>query len=257
MVTEEYKDIMKAAVAGGRVAAKYFGKALEIEGKSMPSDFRTKADMESEAAILKVLRRKFPDYNIFSEETGNIDKSSAYTFVIDPLDGTNNFVLGIPNFSTGIALMKHEEIIFSVAYNPLLKNIYYAEKGMGAFMNGKKITVNNESEIKNSTVSYVINYNTDKEHGWKVGVELEKMNVKRIMRNWSVILDFCLLATGKLEAIIVYGDIPLYDIATGKLIAKEAGAFITDYAGNKEKDKNTTFLATNGIKIHKEILKVL
>ncbi len=257
MITKEYNEIIRAAKAGGEIAKKYFGKVLEVEGKSMPCDFRTKADLEAEKAILKILKKGFPEYNIVSEEGGGTNKNSEYTFYVDPIDGTNNFVLGIPYFSTGIALFKGEEMVFSAVYEPVLGNIYYAQKGKGAFKNKKTICANKESDIKNSTVAYARNYKTPIEHSQKIIKTLEDRGVKRPTRFWSLILDFCLLAAGKQEAVITYGEFPVWDIAPGKLIAREAGALITNYNGQKDKDKNTFLLATNGTKIHQEILQML
>jgi len=257
-IKKEYKKIIEAAKAGGKIVKKYFGKSLKIEEKSMPCDFRTAADLDSEKAIIKILEKSFPKYNIFSEEFGEINKGSEYTLVIDPLDGTNNFTLGIPYFSVSIGLTKKNDIIFGVVYNPILDNLYYAEKGKGAYLNNKKIKVNKETNIKNCSVSLVISYHGSEERAGKVCIDLyEKKDVKRVLTNWSVILDFCLLASGKIEAIIV-NEIPLHDFVSGKLIAKEAGAQVTDFKNNLEKiDTNNTFLISNGTKIHKEIIDIL
>jgi myo-inositol-1(or 4)-monophosphatase len=133
MIGKEYKEVIRAAKTGGEVVRKYFGKSLKLEGKTIPADFRTKADLESEKVIIKILSKSFPKYNIFSEEIGEIDKNSEYTFHVDPLDGTNNFALGIPYSSVSIGLTRGDEIIFGVVYNPMLDNLYYAEKGRGSF----------------------------------------------------------------------------------------------------------------------------
>jgi myo-inositol-1(or 4)-monophosphatase len=257
MISEKYKEIIRAAKAGGEVAKKYFGKSLKLEDKTIPADFRTKADLESEKAILKILEKEFPDYNIFSEEAGELNKNSEYTFIVDPLDGTNNFVLGIPYFSVGIGLMKGTETIFGVVYNPILDNLYFAEKERGAFLNQKKICVNNEEDIRNSSICVVVDYGDKTGLQKKLVIELNSMGVKRCLTNWSCLLDFCLLASGKIESIIFH-NCPLHDFVPGKLIAKEAGAVITDFDGNKEENhKNNTFLTSNGTKIHREILEVL
>ncbi len=256
-IAKEYNEIIKAAKAGGKITKKYFGKVLEIEGKSTPADFRTKADLESEKAIIKILTKAFPKYNIISEEAGEMNKNSECTFIIDPLDGTNNFVLGIPYFSTGIGLMKNNETIFGVIYDPILKNIYFAEKGIGAYFNGNRINCNEEKDIKNATVSVVVSYDCPAAYESKVIADLNTKNVKRILKNWSCLLDLCLLASGKLEYVIFY-DCQLYDFIPGKLIAKEAGASVSDFNGrNESNDKNNTFLASNGVKIHQEILSLL
>ena len=95
-----YKEtLIEAAHAGGEILKKYFGQTLNLIEKSTASDFKTEADIGSERAILTILRNKFPKYNIHSEEEGKFDNGSEYTIIVDPLDGTNNFVLGIPNFS--------------------------------------------------------------------------------------------------------------------------------------------------------------
>jgi len=256
-INKDYLEIIKAAKAGGETTKKYFGKSLKIEGKSMPADFRTKADLESEKVILKILKKAFPKYNIISEEAGETQNGSEYTFVIDPLDGTNNFVLGIPYFSVAIGLVKNDKIIFGAVYNPILDNIYYAEKGKGAYLNGKKIKVNKEGNIKQSTVSVVVSYYEEVARDMMFGAELYKKDAKRVLFNWSVILDFCLMASGKTEALIIK-DLPLHDFIAGKIIAKEAGAYITDFNGNPEKsEKNNRFLISNGTKIHQEILQII
>lgn len=255
MIKKEYKEIIKAAVAGGNVAMKYFGKSLKIEGKSKPADFRTKADLESEKVILKILQKRFPEYNIFSEEKGEIKKDSEYTFYVDPIDGTNNFVLGVPYFSCSIALMKGDEAIFGAIYDPIVKNICYAEKDKGAYLNGKKIHVNKEAEIRNSSISIVVNYGFPVDNYMKMIEGLSRTDAKRILTLWSVALDYCLLASGKIEALVLH-KVSLYDFAAGKIIAREAGAKITDFNGQEEEsDKNDVFLTTNGTKIHQEILE--
>jgi myo-inositol-1(or 4)-monophosphatase len=255
MINKEYEEIIKAAKAGGKVAKKYFGKILEVTTKSNPSDLRTNADLESEKEVIKILSKKFPTYNIISEEAGEMNKNSEFTFFVDPIDGTNNFVMGIPYFSTSIGLMKGDETIFGAVYNPILDNIYFAEKGKGAYLNNKRIFVNKESDIKNCSISAVVSYRATQDLEEKFVVELYKKSVKRVLTNWSMILDFCLLASGKMEAMLVAIDVSLYDFVAGKLIAKEAGALVTDLKGATEKnDKNSTFLVSNGTKIHKEIL---
>ena len=256
-INKDYLEIIKAARAGGEVVKKYFGKNIKITGKTIPADFKTKADMESEEVILKILNKKFPKYNIIAEENGEKKNGSEYTFVIDPLDGTNNFVLGIPYFSIGVGLLKGSEIIFGVVYNPILDNMYFAEKGKGAYLNGKKIHVNDESNLTNSSVSVVTEYGDATNIQEKLFTELSHLKAKRCLMNWSCLLDFCLLGVGKIEGII-FSNCPLHDFIPGKLIAKEAGALVTDLDGVEEKsDKNNIFLTTNGTKIHKEILDII
>lgn len=253
----DIEAIIKAAEDGGREINKYFGQVLEIEQKSTASDFRTKADTQAEKAILTALQEAFPDFNIYSEEAGKIDKKSEYTFVIDPLDGSNNFVLGIPTFCVSIGLLKGDDIIAGVMHNPVLNDTYYAQQGKGTFLGNRKLEVNRESNITNATLSYTCGYNTPSEFGEELNRNLNQKNIKRILNNWCPTCDLCLLAAGKIEAII-NNENELYDYCAGKLIAKEAGARATDFKGNPEtNDKGNKFLISNGTQIHAELLNLL
>jgi myo-inositol-1(or 4)-monophosphatase len=253
----ETKKIIRIAEAGGQVLKKYFGQSLKWVEKSTVADFSTKADLESEAVILRILSKEFPDYNIYSEEKGMIEKNSEYTFIVDPLDGSNNFILGIPDFSISIALLKNDEIISAIIHNPTLSRTYYTEKGKGAFLSNKRLRVNKNADIKRATIVYTSNYVYSRDYSSRLVKNLNKKRVKRTLTNWSPALDFCLLASGKIEAIINNGN-DVYDFVAGKLIAREAGALITDFKGKKElNDKNKIFLASNGTKIHQQLLKIL
>ncbi len=247
--------IIKSAKMGGKILSKYFGKNLKTEQKSTKADLRTMADIESEKAILKILKKEFPKYNIWSEECDYIDKNSDYTFVIDPLDGSLNFIYGIPYFSVSIALLYQKVPVFAVIHDPILKRTYWAEKSKGAYFNNKKIKVNKESDIEKCSVVYITGYKNTRKYYQKLVVNLDKYKVKRILTNWSVALDFSLFAAGKIEAIVHNGS-EFYDRVAGRLIAEEAGALITDFEGNK-KFKGDRFLVSNGTKIHKRLLKIV
>lgn len=253
----DIQKIINASKAGGLVLKKYFGQSLEINQKTIACDLQTQADLGSEKVILEILEKEFPNYNIFSEEIGEIQKNSEYTFYIDPLDGTNNFVLGIPNFTVSIGLFKNEEIVAGVVHSPILDHTYYAEKNSGAFLDNKPIKVNAVDQLEQTTVCHNCGYAIYTEKEPKMYEQLYKNHVKRYMGNWSTAYDLCLLASGRTEAIITNHS-EIYDFAAGKLIAKEAGAKITDFQGQPEiNDKNKIFLATNGTKIHQEILKII
>ena len=206
----DIQQIIIAAKAGGKEIAKYFGEALEIEEKSMASDFRTKADTEAEKAILAVLQEAFPDFNIYSEEVGKIDKKSDYTFVIDPLDGSNNFALGIPTFCVSIGLLKGDEIIAGVIHHPILNHTYFTEKGKGAWLEGNRLGVNKKSSMASSTFAYTCGYSTSSELEESLIHKLNKKRVKRLLQSWCPTYELCLLAAGKIEGII-NNENELYD----------------------------------------------
>lgn len=255
-MAQSIKKIIKAAKAGGAVLRTYFGKSLETVQKTMAADFRTKADLDSEETILKIFAKEFPDYNIYSEELGEKKKGSEYTLIIDPLDGTNNFVLGLPNFSVSIGLLKNDEIVTGAIYLPFMDQTYWAEKGNGAFRDSVKLKVNSESDIKKSSVSITCGYTSA--YGFSDSL-IKKLNdrlLKRFLVNWSPAYDFCLLASGKIEAVVSH-NLDIYDYVAGKLIATEAGVLITDFSGKSCPDKEGIFIASNGSALHQELVKVI
>lgn len=253
----DLNSIIIAAENGGKIVKKYFGEVLEVEEKTTLADFRTKADTESEKAILQVITNRFPDFNILSEETGLIDNKSEYTFVIDPLDGSNNFVLGIPNFSISIGLLKGEKVVVGVIHLPVLNHTYHAQERQGSFLDKKRLHVNKESNIKKVTVSYTCGYVNSSEYTERLKHKLNELGIKRMLEYWSPAVEFCLIASGKMEAII-NNKIEIYDYTAGKIIAREAGALITDFDGKPENsDKENAFLVSNGTKIHQQLLEVI
>jgi myo-inositol-1(or 4)-monophosphatase len=257
MEDKDVKILIRAAHAGGKVLRKYFGKNLDVVEKSTRVDYKTKADLESERQILKVLKKGLPEYNIFSEEEGETNKSSEYTLVIDPLDGTNNFVIGMPIFSISIALLRRNEIIAGVVYQPIINQTYHATKDKGAYLNNKKIKVNDVTDVKKATISYSCGYKIEIDYFNKVMTALYNTGCKRAMNNFSVAFELSLLASGKIESIINDGT-ELYDFAAGKIIALEAGAKIINFNGKKEKNNiNDIFIIGNTDKINKKVLKAI
>jgi myo-inositol-1(or 4)-monophosphatase len=254
MLSPELKTLNEAIKSAGSIIMRYFGQLLSVDSKSTNADYRTKADVEAEQAIIDAIEKIFPTYNIIAEEHGEKQKGSPYTFVIDPLDGTNNFVLGVPAFTSSVALMENGKSIYGVIYNPITGNTYYALKDQGAFLNGNRIAVNQEHRENNSTVSYFCNYVTPRQRIVDFNTKLFTLPVKRCLDLWSPTFSYCALACGKIEAIINDG-IELYDFAAGKLIAMEAGAKVTDFSGNNiDTDENMTFLITNGSSLHSTLV---
>lgn len=250
MLKPEFEKLNQHIIAAGDILLHYFGQQLQLTHKSTSADFRTQADLEAEQAIIKAIEEVFPDYNIFAEEHGELNKNSNYTFIIDPLDGTNNFVLGIPAFTSSVALMQGTEIIYGVIHHPFTGDTYYAAKGKGAFLNGVPISVNTEENERNITVSYFCEYTTPKHRAVEFKTALLKLDIKRYLDLWSPAFCYCGLACGRIEAIINDG-IELYDFAAGKLLALEAGAKVTDFeGGHDDGGPSDTFLITNGSRIH-------
>lgn len=252
----DIQDVISAIKAGGVVIKQYFGEVLQTEEKSNAGDLRTKADTESEQAIMAVLKRTFPSHNIYAEESGQVDNGSEYTFVVDPLDGTSNFVLGIPDFSISIGLLKGDEAVLGVIYNPILDRLYSAQEGKGAYLNGKQIHVNQEADTSRATVSYTCGYNTSREYSDEVKGKLRDLPVKRILETWAPAYDYCLLASGRLETVMSKeGD--LEDYVAAKIIVTEAGGKITGFDNELVDGRAPDFVATNGTSIHEKFTSLL
>lgn len=237
----------------------YYGKALKTEMKSMTADFRTQADKKSEQIILAAIAQYYPGYSYWSEEAGKSEIESDFKWIIDPLDGTNNFSLGITNFTISVALQHNGRTIFAAILDPVTEDIYVAARGQGAYRNAERIHVNNVKTIQEATVCYQTGYSNMQMDILRVMRALRvEENCKRWMENWSPAFDFCMLAMGKTEIIICYGNTDIYDFVAGHLLATEAGAKLTDYDGVDCFSYNDgNYLVTNGTKIHEQVLKHL
>ncbi|MEK6939769.1 MAG: inositol monophosphatase family protein [Nanoarchaeota archaeon] len=208
-------------------------------------------DLKSDKLIISEIKKKFPKHNILTEESGFIDKKSDYTWIIDPLDGSTNFARGNPFFAVSIALMKDKELLLGVVYAPYLKELYVAEKGKGAYLNGKKIYVSQTDTLAKS-------YFVSCEGGDATNREIAKINakflpaVKDMRKLGSAALESASVAAGRSEAYIVR-QISSWDVAAGVLLVEEAGGTVTDFAGKPWAAKKSNLVFSNG-KMHGKIL---
>ena len=241
---------IKAAKEGGKILMKYYGniQAEYKEGRFEAASVVTKADIESEKKIVEILKTKFPEHNIFSEEKIRENNGSKYTWYIDPLDGTSNFTRNIPLFGISIGLIKNNQSILGVLYFPALNLLLKAEKGKGAFANDKKISVSNR-EINKS-----LYYSGGK---FKGHIQLkknicEKISLVKIIDASSY--EFAQIAMGDAE-LYVLESIP-HDVAAGVIIVQEAGGKVTDYEGSEWNLQSKGIVASNKV-IHNEVIKLL
>lgn len=256
-LNQDEKRIITAVKEGGKVLKHYFDKHLHTYKKTCPADFYTRADIEAEEKIIGILEKHFKRFNISAEESGYATNGSEYTFVIDPLDGTNNFSLGIPYFSVAVGLKKGSDVIFSVIYNPMVDHLYYAKKGKGAYKNGKKISINKNSNLTDATIVYISGYSNITKLRPALIKKFNRKKVKRIMDNWCPTLDYCLLASGKVEC-VVNNDDDLQESSIGRLIIREAGGILADFHGQpKVKGNYKKFVAANNRRIMNQIMPML
>ena len=245
--------IRAAKEAGAVLKSHYFSiKNVEIKGKH---DLVTVADKDSEEKIIGIIREAFPDHNIVAEESGDQKKDSDYEWIIDPMDGTNDYVMGIPYFSVSIALAKNNEVILGVIYNPVLDELYVAEKGRGAFLNDQPITVSARYKLSESmvTTSYL-----PEDDDIKKGLDRAKtlsLNTRKVIVNFSSALDLCNVARGRIDAVVDSGTL-LVDHAAAALIVSEAGGKVQNFDGEDWDVKQIGIVASNG-RIHDELIRLL
>ncbi len=244
---------MEAARKSGRILIENFEKINKIS-KKPDGTLVTNVDLEMEEEIAKVIRAKFPKDEILSEENIYPVKNSPFRWIVDPLDGTHNYIRGINTVGTSIALEFNKEIIMGIIHMPFAKELYFACKGCGSYLNDKKISVSNR-KLKESTLIYdsnIINEQTE-----VMLRHLKKLKNKVfIMRMFgSTARSLSYIAEGKADLEIEYTD-KVWDFAAGALLIEEAGGKFTSHNGEKCNTDMKNYIASNGL-IHSEVLKML
>lgn len=248
--------IKKLAEQSGEKLLAYSGnlKADELDFKN-ERDLVTDYDKMTEDFLVAGILKKYPDHNIFGEETGKTTKDSEYCWIIDPIDGTTSFVHGQPFFSISIALQKNNQTILGLVCAPKLNEMFWAEKGQGAYRNGKPIRVSKRDKLINSVLCT----------GFAcLRAQLPQNNLERfcriapnlrgIRRYGSAAIDLSYVACGCLEGFWEMNLKP-YDVAAGILILQEAGGMVTDFQG-KSNYPDDGIVATNGL-ISEELLQLM
>jgi len=251
-------------VTSGEILKSGFGKSLIIDEKNDQSNIVTEVDFKSEEAIRQLISSSYPDHNILGEEHGFENKGSEFTWVIDPLDGTSNYAAKIPWFGILVALLKNGRPILAGAYLPMSEELYLAELGKGATKNGMKIHVTDETNLRKLLCCYSLDYSEDYAKTERE-VQIIKGLVQNIrnLRSTNSIVDFCLVADGRVGAAINQ-TMKIWDIAAPQLIIEEAGGKVTDINGQPivyrpsalALEENFTAIAANE-HVHDQILKLL
>ncbi|GAG39520.1 unnamed protein product, partial [marine sediment metagenome] len=217
----------------------------------------TNVDRQSQRKIIEIIRSSFPDHSILAEEKGGLkSKKSPYRWLIDPLDGTNNYAHGYPCFCVSIALEKNKEIILGVVYNPVLNELFFTKAGKGSFRNGEQIFTSQTKKINQSLLSTGFPYSRGKQlenHIKQFRVFMEHCH--GIRRDGSAALNLCYIAMGRFDGFWEI-DLSPWDTAAGCLLVKEAGGKLTNFSGHPFSHYGKEILATNGL-IHKQMLKII
>lgn len=232
-MNHNWREVVEPIVRkAGDILLSYHGKQLTRTQKERHG-FVTEADLASEQYLIKELSNVLPEASFCAEESGNSGNSdSGYSWVIDPLDGTTNFSYGLPYFCISVALTYHDVPQVGVVYQPLLNEFFYAQQGMGAFLNGQPITVSSPERLDQSLVVIGLPYPA-KERAAMVGIAQKIASKVHSIRHFGAIaLDLAYLATGRLDGVL-FGGLAWWDVAAGMLLITEAGGRVTDFEGNQ------------------------
>lgn len=245
-------NTMKRAVIAANLAIKKTASELMWRKKDN-KELVTNCDIASENALIEVLKEDYPNSTIYSEEVGKITGLESMLWIIDPIDGTHNFIHKIPFYAISIGVFKKGVPFAGLIYLPELDACFYALNGEDAFLNGKKISVSNINKLNLSMIAYDNQFHKHKAMLNNFSVLQEKCFTLRIFGSATV--DMCNVAMGAIEARIFHKT-KLVDFAAGMVIVKEAGGMITDFKGDKITPKTEALIVSNG-KIHQELINIL
>jgi myo-inositol-1(or 4)-monophosphatase len=250
---------IRAARAAGRVLLRSFSKGIRVDYKG-EVDLVTEADRAAEAVIIETLRKQFPGHRFLAEEGGEQTTSrssdSDPKWIIDPLDGTTNYAHAFPIFSVSIGLEVAGEIILGLVYDPLRKEIFLAEKGRGATLNGAPIRVSEIEKINASLLvtGFAYDVRDDLRNNLDHFTQFS-LRAQGVRRTGSAALDLCYVACGRFDGFWEMKLSP-WDTAAGSLVAREAGATVTDFSNRPFSVYAKEILASNG-RIHREMVEIL
>ncbi|HSY94925.1 MAG TPA: inositol monophosphatase family protein [Steroidobacteraceae bacterium] len=248
----ELKAALDAAEQAAGIARALFQRNIEVRIKADKSPV-TEADVRCEIAIREILEARFPAHGFFGEETGSRGADAESLWLVDPIDGTKAFVREYPMFSTQIALMRRGEIVLGVSSAPVYGELCFAERGCGAYLNGKPIAVSQVAMLEAAALSSGNMKSLASGGQWaRYGALVAR--VGRI-RGYGDFLHYHLLASGKIDAVIET-DVNILDIAACAAIVSEAGGRFTDLNGAPLTLQSTSVLATNG-RLHAPVLAAL
>jgi myo-inositol-1(or 4)-monophosphatase len=250
--------IMKACNKASRSLIRDFGEIenLQVSSKG-PGDFVTSADKRTEKIIIDELQKAHPEYGIISEEIGVINKSNTKNkWIVDPIDGTMNFLNGVPQFAISIGYEEDSEIKCGVIFNPIINEMFCAEKGNGAYLNNSRIRVSNKKKLKDSLIvtggPKVASKIKDKIFSEYINVS---NNVSNVRKFGSAALDMAYVACGRFDG-YWQRELNYWDIAAGIVILKEAGGFIDFFEDDPNQPLKKNILASNS-NIHNDLRELL
>ncbi len=256
---KELRVAFEAAQCGAAVILKHFERGVEMRSKSDEESYNlvSDADVESEHAIAACIQEAFPDHKILGEEEYSSDVDADHLWIVDPLDGTNNFAHRIPHFAVSIGYYEEGQAVCGVVVNPVRGDWYWASRGGGAFHNGRRMQVKSAERLDEVMVGCGFYYDRGAvmEATLAAVHDFFKQNIHGIRRFGTAALDFCQVADGQFGAFFEYQLQP-WDFAAGRLIVQEAGGMVTNGLGEELKICQTSILVSN-TKLHLSCLEIV
>lgn len=250
--------MVQSAMKAGRSLSRDFGEVqnLQVSMKG-PADYVSQADRKAEDILFTELSKARPGYAFLMEERGLIEgDDSQHRWIVDPLDGTTNFLHGIPLFAISIALERQGQIVAGVVYNPAMDELYTAERGGGAFMNDRRLRVAGRTKLIDTVIGCGVPHLGRGQHG-NFLIELRNVmaEVSGVRRLGSASLDLAYVAAGRMDGFWETG-LSAWDVAAGILLIREAGGFISDFAGGQNMLDGGSIVAGNET-IQRALLKTV
>lgn len=254
-------DFRTVAVAAAQQAGKLIADAyrtdVRVEYKQgATTNLVTEVDRRSEAAIIEALSKAFPEHQILAEEGGEgSQKPSPYKWIVDPLDGTTNFAHGFPAFCVSIGLEVEGRVVLGVVYDPLRQELFEAEAGKGAFLNGERMSVSRAAALDQALLVTGFAYDQEGRRSNLDHFSRFALRAQGIRRTGSAAIDLCYVASGRIDG---FWELKLFpwDVAAGSLIVAEAGGRVSDFAGHPFSIYGHEVLASNG-HVHQTMINVL
>ncbi len=250
-------NVMRAAVEkAGRALRRDFGEVENLQvSKKGPGDFVSQADLKAEKILFEELSEARPGYGFLMEERGVVEGADAtHRWIIDPLDGTTNFLHGIPHFAISVALEREGTLVAGIVYNPITDELFFAERGQGAYGPGGRLRVSGRNKLSDAVISTRFAYKSP--DGFKTPApKIEKLlpQVAGLRNFGSAALDLAYVAAGRFDGYVEFG-LEAWDYAAGIVLVREAGGLVSDETDRQKMLENGNMVAGNEA-IHAALLK--
>jgi myo-inositol-1(or 4)-monophosphatase len=253
---QELQVAREAARLGGEIVAGHYRRGVAVRSKAA-SELVTDADLESEQAIVALIRREFPAHAVLGEEQHAADVSAEHLWIVDPLDGTTNFAHQVPHFAVSVAYYRGGEPVCGVVWNPVRDDWYEAVRGGGATHNGRRVQVAAHARLDETLIGVGFYYDRGAMMEATLAAirDLFRQNIHGIRRFGTAALDLCHVGCGLYGAFFEYQLSP-WDFAAGRLFVEEAGGRVTTCRGERLPVEKSSVLASNGA-LHEAVLDVV